>query len=183
MKKTPLATLLAAANIGLMALTNIAYAEDEAAPTSPPAVSVPAAAPNADVAEEGDELKMFRFALRMEKLDFVKKAMALTEEQEKKFLEHYDKYDIELKALNDERLAIIKDYAEKFEHITDKEADKLVKRSLEFRKKRTALLEKYYGKIAKATSKVIAARFLQVESVLQGAGDVNIGASLPLMEK
>lgn len=183
MKKKPLATLLAAANIGLLALTNLAYAEDEAAPASPAPVSAPAAAPNADTAEEGNELKMFRFALRMEKLDFVKKAMVLTAEQEKKFLEQYDKYDIELKALNDNRLAIIKDYAEKFENISDKDADKLVKRSLEFRKKRTALLEKYYGKIAKATSKVIAARFLQVESVLQGAGDVNIGASLPLMEK
>ncbi len=183
MKKKPLATLFAVANIGLLALTNIAYAEGEAAPAGPPPVSAPAAAPNADAAEEGNELKMFRFALRMEKLDFVKKAMALTAEQEKKFLEQYDKYDIELKALNDDRLTIIKDYAEKFDNISDKDADKLVKRSLEFRKKRTALLEKYYGKVAKATSKVIAARFLQVEGVLQGAGDVNIGASLPLMEK
>jgi hypothetical protein len=40
-----------------------------------------------------------------------------------------------------------------------------------------------YSKVAKATSKVIAARFLQVESVLQGASDVAIGSSIPLMEK
>ncbi|MGR8981814.1 MAG: hypothetical protein ACU84H_17225, partial [Gammaproteobacteria bacterium] len=134
-------------------------------------------------AEEGDELKMFRFAMRMDKLDFVKKAMALNPEQEGKFLDQYYRYDIELKKLNDDRFAIIKDYAAKFENITDKEADKLVKRSLNFRKQRNALLEKYYGKLAKSTSKVIAARFLQVESVLQGAGDVAIGSSIPLMSK
>ena len=105
----------------------------------------------------------------------------LHKEQEKKFLDQYYKYDTEMKKLNDERLETIKDYADHFENMTDKEADKLVKRSFKFRKQRLALLEKYYGKIAKATSKVIAARFLQVESVLQGTGDVTIGASLPLM--
>jgi hypothetical protein len=176
MKYKHLAMLFAFATATVPAITNVAYAEGEA-------TTVAAPAPAADTAEEGDELKMFRFVLRMDKLDFVKKAMHLNEEQEKKFLAQYVRYDIELKTLNDERLAIINDYAANIETITDKDADKLVKRSLSFRKQRTALLEKYYGKVAKATSKVIAARFLQVEAVLQGAGDVAIGSSIPLMEK
>jgi hypothetical protein len=176
MKYKHLAILFAFATVSLPALNNGVYAEGETAPST-------TTTPAADTAEDGEELKMFRFAMRMDKLDFVKKAMQLNKEQEKKFLDQYYRYDIELKRLNDERLAIIKDYAANFEKITDKEADKLVKRSLDFRKKRTALLEKYYAKIAKATSKVIAARFLQVESVLQGAGDVTIGSSIPLMEK
>lgn len=171
-----LAMLFAFATATVPAITNLAYAEGEATPAAAPA-------PAADTAEEGDELKMFRFVLRMDKLDFVKKAMHLNEEQEKKFLSQYVRYDIELKTLNDERLAIINDYAANIETITDKDADKLVKRSLNFRKQRTALLEKYYGKVAKGTSKVIAARFLQVEAVLQGASDVAIGSSIPLMEK
>jgi sorbitol-specific phosphotransferase system component IIBC len=116
-------------------------------------------------------------------LEFVKSAMQLNEAQEQKFLEQYDRYDIALKALNDERLAIIEEYAANFDKITDQEADVLVKRSFDFRKKRTALLEKYYELVAKATSKVIAARFLQVESVLQGTADVTIGSSIPLMAK
>ena len=124
---------------------------------------------------------MFRFSLRMEKLDFIKKAMKLTPEQEKKFLDQYYLYDIELKKLNDKRLAIISDYAANIDTIKGAEADKLVKRMFDFRKQRNALLEKYYGKIAKATSKTIAARFLQVESILQATTDVKIGSSLPLM--
>jgi hypothetical protein len=174
MKYKHLAILVAFATASLPAINNVAYAEGE---------TTPSAAPSADVAAESNEFKMFRFATRMDKLDFVKQAMRLNAEQEKKFLEHYVRYDIELASLNDERLAIIKDYADNFEKITDKEADKLVKRSLKFRKQRTALLEKYYAKVAKSTSKVIAARFLQVEAVLQGAGDVVIGSSIPLMEK
>lgn len=176
MKYKHLAFLFTIATVNLPAINNVAYAEGEPTPST-------TSAPAIDTADEGDELKMFRFSLRMDKLDFVKKAMALNNEQEKKFLEQYYRYDTELKKLNDERLDIIKDYAANFEKITDKEADKLVKRSLNFRKQRNALLEKYYGKVAKATSKVIAARFLQVESVLQGAGDVTLGSSIPLMSK
>ena len=85
--------------------------------------------------------------------------------------------------LNDKRLALIKDYADNFQKITDSKADELVKRTFEYRKSRNELLEKYYGKIAKATSKRVGARFLQVEGVLQGAGDVAVGASIPLMPK
>lgn len=178
MKYKHLATILAIAFISLPALHHAAYAEENT-----PQSSSAATAPGSETAAEGDELKMFRFYLRTDRLDFVKQAMALPPEQEKKFLPLYDGYDIELNKLNDERVAIIKDYAANFEKITDKEADKLVKRSFNFRKQRNALLEKYYGKIAKATSKVIAARFLQVESVLQGASDVAIGSSIPLMQK
>jgi len=138
-------------------------------------------AATAAAADEGKALDMFLFSLRMEKLDFMKKAMKLSPEQEEKFLEQYDRYDAELKLLNDKRLAVIKDYAAKIDNIKGAEADKLVKRMFDFRKKRTALLEKYYGKIAKATSKTIAARFVQIESILQATGDVKIGSSLPLM--
>lgn len=172
MRYKNLAFVLAFASLSLPSISNLAYAEEAAAPATAENTS-----------EEDKGMEMFRFSLRMDKLEFVKKAMHLNEEQEQKFLDEYYRFDTELKLLNDERLAIIKDYAANFENITDEEADKLVKRSLSFRKQRLALLERYYDKIAKATSKVVAARFLQVESVLEGAGDVTIGASIPLMEK
>ncbi|OAI17053.1 hypothetical protein A1359_00410 [Methylomonas lenta] len=169
MKFKHLALALAFATGSFSMLNNAAYAEEAAAVSTS--------------AEDGEDLKMFRFALRMDRLEFIKSAMQLDEAQEQKFLEQYDRFDIELKALHDERLAIIEEYAANFDKITDKEADVLVKRSFDFRKKRTALLEKYYQLVAKATSKVIAARFLQVESVLQGTADVTIGSSIPLMAK
>ena len=179
MKYKHLAFVCAIAAVTLPSI-NIAQAE-AATPVEAHKEAINEAAATAVAADEGKELDMFRFSLRMEKLDFIKKAMKLTPEQEKKFLDQYYPYDTELKALNDKRLAVITDYAAKIDKMTDAEADKLVKRMFDFRKKRNALLEKYYGKIAKATSKTIAARFLQVESILQGTTDVKIGSSLPLM--
>lgn len=141
------------------------------------------AANTAIAADDGKELDMFRFSLRMEKIEFIKKTMSLNPEQEKKFMDLYYAYDTELKKLNDNRLSIITDYAAKFDSITDADADKLAKRVLAFRKQRNALLERYYGKMARATSKTIAARFLQVENIIQATTDVKIASTLPLMPK
>jgi hypothetical protein len=130
-----------------------------------------------------DELALFRASLRIDKRDFVKSAMNLNEEQGQKFWSVYHQYEADLMKLNDKRLANIKDYADNFQSLTEAKADELVKHAFEFRKARTALLEKYYSKIAKATSKAVGARFLQVENVLQGVTDVAVGASIPLMPK
>ncbi|MGZ8237556.1 MAG: hypothetical protein ACXWTY_06750 [Methylobacter sp.] len=180
MKYKHLVLICAIAAVSFPAI-NTAQAEEVAKPVEAHGEAVKEADETAVAVDDGKELDMFRFSLRMEKLDFIKKAMELSPEQEKKFLDQYYPYDIELKKLNDKRLAIIKDYATKFDNMKDADADKLVKRMFEFRKQRNALLEKYYGKIAKATSKTIAARFVQVESILQGTTDVKIGSSLPLM--
>ncbi|QXP83681.1 hypothetical protein ABZN20_04940 [Methylococcus sp. ANG] len=142
----------------------------------------PSIAPAARPAEQ-DELALFRASIRMEKREFVADAMDLDEAQGKKFWSIYHQYEADLMKLNEARYALINDYAANFDTISEAKADELVRAALNFRKSRTALLEKYYGKLAKALSKKIGARFLQVENVLQGAEDVEIGASLPLMPK
>ena len=181
MKYKNVALALAIASVSLPVLNNLAHAETPAPET--PAPVVPVAAPTQEITGQESELDLFRSSLRMEKWQFVRQAMALNGEEEKKFLSQYNQYEADLKKLNDKRIEIIKDYAANMENMNDKKAGELVKRSFEFRKKRNELLEKYYGKVAKATSKVIGARFLQVESVLQGAGDVAVGSEIPLMSK
>lgn len=147
------------------------------------AVGADAAAPKAAPAAEPDEMALFRASIRMEKREFVADAMDLDEAQSKKFWSIYHQYEADLMKLNDTRYALIKDYAANFDALSDAKADELVRAALDFRKSRTALLEKYYNKVAKNLSKKVGARFAQVEGVLHGAEDVEIGASLPLMPK
>jgi hypothetical protein len=101
----------------------------------------------------------------------------------RRFLDVYYVFNAKLKALNDKRLKIIADYLSNIDKMTDAKAGELAKRTMEFRKQRIALDEKYYTAVAKATSKTIAARAMQVENFLQGAGDVAIGSKLPLIPK
>jgi len=178
MRYKNLAAILAVASLGFSAINGVAHAEKVGTLSTAPAAETAAAA-----ASSGNELEMFRFALEMDKEDFVKKALALDAKQEKKFLDVYYVFNAKLKALNDKRLAIIADYLSNIDKMTDAKAGELAKRTMDFRKKRIALDANYYAAVAKATSKTIAARALQVENILQGAGDVAIGSKLPLMPK
>jgi hypothetical protein len=176
MKYKNLAVILAVSSLGFSAINGVAHAEEVGKVSTAPALET-SGAPN------GNEFQMFRFALEMDKEDFVKKSLALEPAQEKKFLDVYYVFNAKLKALNDKRLKVIADYLSNIDKMTDAKAGELAKRTMEFRKQRIALDEKYYTAVAKATSKTIAARALQVENFLQGAGDVVIGSKLPLMPK
>ena len=172
MRYKHLAAILAVSSLGFSAINGVAHAE-----------AAPAVETATTPAPSGNELDMFRFSLEMDKEDFVKKALALDPAQEKKFLDVYYVFNAKLKALNDKRLAIIADYLSNIDKMTDAKAGELAKRTMDFRKKRIALDANYYAAVAKATSKTIAARAMQVENILQGAGDVAIGSKLPLMPK
>ncbi len=177
MKFKNLAVILAVSSLSFTAINSVAQAEESASSPS----TEPAAATATEAAPQTNALQMFRFALEMDKEDFIKKSMKLDPAQEKKFMDVYYVFNAKLVALNNKRLAAIADYLKDLDNMTEAKAGELAKRALEFRKQRVALDSKYYSALAKATSKTIAARALQVESVLQGAGDVAIGSRLPLM--
>ena len=65
----------------------------------------------------------------------------------------------------------------------DNTADSLAERALTIHKKRLELLEKYYTKIKRATSAVIAARFLQVEYRISLLLDAEIASKMQLVTK
>ena len=178
MKYKNLAVILAVSSFSFSAINGVAYAEEASGLSTAPALETATAG-----ASNANELEMFRFALEMDKEAFVKKSLALDAVQEKKFLDVYYVFNAKLKALNDKRLAVIADYLSNIDKLTDAKAGELAKRMIDFRKKRVALDANYYAAVAKATTKTIAARALQVESFLQGAGDVIIGSKLPLIPK
>ena len=83
MKYKNLAFAFAITAFSLPALNNVARAE------TPAPAAAPAEVPPPEVTGQDKQLDMFRFTLRMDKLDFVKQAMALNAEQEKQFLSQY----------------------------------------------------------------------------------------------
>ena len=60
-------------------------------------------------------------------------------------------------------------------------ANNLAERALAIHKKKLDLLAKYYEKIKKATSPMIAARFLQVEYQISLLMDVEIASKTPML--
>jgi hypothetical protein len=128
-------------------------------------------------------LELLRSDLRSQKVALVTLNMELTDAQGQIFWPIYRKYDAELTTLNDERVAVIKDYAANFEKMTDAKADALTKQVFSYLGKRLKLQEVYYLEFAKALNPVLAAKFMQIERQLNALIDLQIANEIPLVTK
>ena len=108
--------------------------------------------------------------------------MDFTEQESTAFWPIFQEYDLELNKLNDQRVAIIKDFAEHFDQMTDVKADELVKKSFNYLKDRTALRQKFYKKFKKILPVMKAAKFMQVDYQLINFIDAQISMEMPLIE-
>ena len=126
-----------------------------------------------------------RAELREDKVVYINESMNLTSSDPNynAFWHEYYPYEAELKKINDKRLQLIRDYNFNSKTMDDNTADSLAERALAIHKKRLELLEKYYTKIKKATSPVIAARFLQVEYKINLLVDAEIASQMQLVTK
>ena len=108
--------------------------------------------------------------------------MQFNELQAAKFGPIYNAYGIELQKRNDQKLAGIQEYAKNFGSMTDEKADELAMLALELENKRNDLKKTYYEKVREQLGGIVAARFLQIENQLLMVIDLQIAASLPIVE-
>jgi hypothetical protein len=124
--------------------------------------------------------ELLRSDLRSQHVAIITEVMGFTEAEDAKFWPVYREYEADLAKINDDRMALIKDYAANYEKLTDDVADKLARRALDLEAKRGALKSTYYDKFKTALSPKTAARFIQVENQILLLLDLQIAASLPL---
>ena len=126
--------------------------------------------------------ELLRSDLRTQKVAVITELMVFTEEEDAKFWPVYREYENELRRLNDERLAGIETYAKNYLQLTPAVADQLATKSLDLEARRTALKQKYYGRLKTALTPVRAARALQIENQIELIIDLQIAASLPVAQ-
>lgn len=125
-------------------------------------------------------IELLREDVRHQKAEIMGVVMRLNADQAAKFWPIYSEYDAELAKLNDQRVANIEDYARSYGQMTDAKADELVQNAFNYRKQRSELLEKYYGRMKASVGSIEAARFVQVESQLLDIIDLQIASNLPI---
>ena len=123
---------------------------------------------------------LLRSDLRAQKVAIITEVMAFTEAEDAKFWPVYREYETALATINDERMALIKDFAQGYETLTDATADGLAVRALDLETRRQALLRQFYERFKSAVPAKTAARFLQVEHQILLLLDLQIAASLPI---
>jgi len=141
--------------------------------------------PSADVTRESNlrvYAELLRSDVRAQAVAIITEVMAFSEEEDAKFWPVYREFERDLAQINDERLALIKEYAVNYDKITDAVADKLARGALDLEGRRHELKVKYYERFKSVLSPKMAAKFLQVENQILLLLDLQIAASLPIVE-
>jgi hypothetical protein len=127
-------------------------------------------------------VELLRVDVRTKKTAIFTEIMQFKDIQAVKFWPIYSEYDSELQRLNDQKLAGIQEYAKHFGRMTDEKADELAVLALELENICNNLKKTYYEKVHEQLGGIIAARFLQIENQLLMVTDLQIAASLPIVE-
>ena len=126
--------------------------------------------------------ELLRTDVRAQKSAIITELMEFTESEDAKFWPVYREYEAELVKINDDRLALIKEYAVNYSKMTDDVADRLARGALAAEARRNDLKLRYYERFKSALTAKTAARFLQVENQILLLLDLQIAASLPLVQ-
>ena len=167
-----------AAAVAAMSLAPNVFAQ---AATAPPASA--AAQPTTDAQNTNIQayIELLRSNVQTAKTEVLTETMQLTDAQSTKFWPIYREYNLKLQALNDKKIAGIKQYAKEYDTMTDAQADQLAKLALDLENQRNDLKKAYYEKFRTALGGIIAARWLQVENQLLMVIDLQIASSLPVV--
>jgi hypothetical protein len=118
-------------------------------------------------AQTTDELAQIRQILGKEKKELISGFMSLNEADAAKFWPVYDEYSEKRKALADDRIQILKSYADQYAGMTDDQSKALGKRYFKNESSILKLQQKYYNKMSKSVSPLKAMQFMQAEIFIQ----------------
>jgi hypothetical protein len=126
--------------------------------------------------------ELLRSDVRTHKVALITEMMQFTDAEDKAFWPVYREYEYALSRLNDDRLALIEDYARSYTTLTPSVATDLVTRALDLEARRTALKQTYFAKLTTALPPLTAAKVMQVEQQILLLVDLQIAASLPVLQ-
>jgi hypothetical protein len=127
-------------------------------------------------------IQMLRQDIRSKKKQTVAANLQLTDAQATKFWPIYDQYTAELVKINDEKYAILKQYADEWGNMTDEQALSLTNRALAVEQKVADLRIRYVPIFSKVVPGTTVATFFQIERRLQAVIDLQLAAQLPVVQ-
>lgn len=128
------------------------------------------------------DIALLRSDVQAQKTNVITHTMQFTDAQSQAFWPLYREYANKQQAIGDQRVSIIKDYADSYETLDDAKADELEGRMIKYEEARTKLKAEYYPKFKKAIGAKQAAKFLQVDNRLNLLVDLQITSAIPIIQ-
>jgi Spy/CpxP family protein refolding chaperone len=166
LKKNLTAVLILAGALGLPVL----------AQQAPP----PATAPNT-VSDQ--DIQLLRQDLRSQKKQLMAANLQLTDAEATKFWPVYDAYTAEATKIGDTRLALIKEYAQTYDTMTDAQAKSLIKRWAATDQTSVNLRMQYMPKFEAVLPGKKAALFFQLDRRVALLIDLQLASSIPMVKQ
>lgn len=131
---------------------------------------------------EGDYIEMVRDVLKLEKKAAIAEAMQLSDAESTPFWNLYNEYEAIAYSVQNKRIAIIKDFSDNYENLSDEKADEIYTNYLKYQKEILKLKNTYYKKFKKIVPAGKAARFMQAENKIETMVNASLALDIPLIE-
>ncbi len=128
------------------------------------------------------DIALLRANLQAQKTDIITKTMSFDDAQGKAFWPLYREYSTKQQNIGDQRVSLIKDYADNYQTMDDARAQDFMNRLMKFEQARSKLAASYWPKFKKAIGAKQAAKFYQVENRLRLVTDLQIASSIPIIQ-
>ncbi|HEY1342317.1 MAG TPA: hypothetical protein VGF59_32640 [Bryobacteraceae bacterium] len=128
-------------------------------------------------------IELLRTDVKKSKAQIMGDVMQLDADQATKFWPIYKEFETEFSNLGDQIVALLRNYSDTYDRMTDDAADQLAKQVLQIEDQRNELKKKYYARFKTGLDSITAARFLQVENQLERIVDLQMAAQLPVISK
>jgi hypothetical protein len=127
-------------------------------------------------------IEQLRKDTRAEKADIISGSMGFTATQAAAFWPLYKKYEEAQKAVGDEKVALIKDYAAHSGAMSEAKATEMVTRLQAIEDKALAAKHQFVKSLQAVLPAKQVARYYQVENRIQMLADLAIASEIPLVE-
>jgi hypothetical protein len=127
-----------------------------------------------------EDIALLRQDLRAKKMQVIGENMALSDEEGLKFWPIYNHYVKDLTEVNNQKYALLKQYAEMWETMSDQDALIYVRHWLEVDGQAQALRLKYVPVVSQALPGRKAATFFQLDRRLNMIVDLQLFSQIPL---
>jgi hypothetical protein len=108
--------------------------------------------------------------------------MHFTKEEKEKFWPLYREYREAMAKVGDKRLAIIVDYADGADMMTESLAKQLLDRYIDVEKETIKVQQSYIGKFRRILPQIKVVRLMQIENVMDAMVELKIAEGVPLIE-
>jgi len=124
-------------------------------------------------------IAVVRANMQADRTALITTGMNFNEKDGAAFWPIYKEYEYERSKLDDRRVAVIKEYTQKYPTLTDAEAKAMAEQMLRCDSDLAALKKKYYKKFNKVLPALTVTKFFQLERRVDLMMDMQVEASLP----